>query len=201
MQEVVCSHFWWCEIALACEASSPLLFIKYCLAGLCLLPWGFYLLFIIFFSPLPLLVTLCRNCAFVLSSSILASCHFRLSAKLPAWGKRVIVKLEYMLAHCFLCPSILWLIYLSCCCALEPWLWNRTLLCLYINTERKETLPYRELGNMMRDWLFIDFCEHVNKWMKWILLRAGHLNVPTVPAGPSAKPFVMHCNKIPFDKS
>lgn len=45
MQEVVCSHFWWCEIALACEASSPLLFIKYCLAGLCLLPWGFYLLF------------------------------------------------------------------------------------------------------------------------------------------------------------
>lgn len=36
------------------------------------------------FSQLLLLTMMLRNHAFVLSSSVLASCHFRLSAKIPA---------------------------------------------------------------------------------------------------------------------
>lgn len=58
---------------------SSFFFIKHFTAGLGLLTSDF--------SQLSLLLTVCSKHAFLLSSSILASCHSRLCAELPVWKR------------------------------------------------------------------------------------------------------------------
>lgn len=79
------------------------------------------------FSQLPLLTMMLRNHAFVLSSSVLASCHFGLSPKNPCMRRRVHCRTGVVVVTLFSNPLAY---YLSYCCALKPSLWNFTFLCL-----------------------------------------------------------------------